>query len=122
MKGKASVGAVWVYIIACGDQVKVGISNDPEKRLKDMATGMPFRPVLFHKRLFSDRADAREIEKQLHWKFRANKSHREWFTVRAQQAKNALAAATLRRNEPGTASQRVAAIFEKMNEQPDMLL
>lgn len=119
MKVKSTV--VFVYVIACGDQVKVGISNNPANRLKELATGMPFRPVLFHKRAFETRADAREIEQQLHWKFRANKSHREWFTIRAQQAKNALAAATLRRNLPGTASQRVAAMFDRLKEQPDLL-
>lgn len=121
MRSKTETTLVWVYIIACGDQVKIGISNDPEKRLKELATGMPFKPVLFHKRPFENRADAREIEKQLHWKFRANKSHLEWFTVTAQQVKNSLKAAVLYRNLPGTASQRVTAMFEEMKAQPDLL-
>lgn len=113
---------VFVYIISCGDHVKIGVSNNPTKRLETMATGMPVRPVLYHAREFSSRADAMEIERQLPAKFRRNKSHREWFAVPAKIAKNMLSAAKLRSQDPRPAGRIVADIFEKLYAEPDLLL
>lgn len=47
---------VFVYVIASGDYVKVGISNNPQKRLAALSTGMP-------ERAFKIREERAEMER-----------------------------------------------------------
>ena len=102
----------FVYIIACGDHVKIGISHDPNSRLKDMLPAMPEPPHLFYTREFPNAETAFRIEKQMHAAFRTRRSRGEWFRVPATEARRRLR--SMREYDPAGASARVAALFDKM--------
>ena len=70
-----------VYIIAAGDYVKIGISADPRRRLKDMSTGMAEKPHLLASKAFPTGAMARTIERRMHWHFREFRERGEWFRI-----------------------------------------
>jgi hypothetical protein len=81
MPAPKSDGPTSVYIIACGGYIKVGLSNDPKRRLQDMRTSMPGRPRLIETRTLSCRADAKWIEGMVHWKLMPYRlrPRGEWF-------------------------------------------
>ena len=71
---------MYLYIIECKeplrDLYKIGITNDLEKRLKNIKTGNPY-PVKF---VFQqERNDASKIERWLHSQFNDNRMEGEWF-------------------------------------------
>lgn len=79
-------GPVFVYAIACGDCVKIGISNSPEQRLKTMLTSMSETPRLVASRQMPNRLHARRLEGIVHWrlmKYRV-RERGEWFRVHAK--------------------------------------
>lgn len=82
--------AAFVYVVACGDLVKIGVSYDPVKRLQSLRTGMPHRPYIVATRLLSKRKDAYALELRLHRLFHAHRSNGEWFRVNASVAAKAL--------------------------------
>lgn len=110
-----------VYVIASGDYVKIGYSVNPQTRLKGISSGMPEKPYLAGSRSFSDLATARYVEQALHWRFRANRTHGEWFRVAAQEACSALRGARARPNTPLEASKAIAAIFDAQYATPSLL-
>lgn len=52
--------------------IKIGTSNDPNKRLKELQTGCPFQLELIH-------TTKNYSEKELHEKFKEEKMNGEWF-------------------------------------------
>jgi predicted GIY-YIG superfamily endonuclease len=80
----------YVYIIASGDCVKIGVSNNPLRRLEDMFSGMPYPPLIVATRLFPSRERAFAMEKRLHQLFREHRTNGEWFRMSAQHAARAL--------------------------------
>jgi len=61
------------------ERAKIGLSNDPERRLKELQTGSPVPLELFAFQ-YSKRAKAREAE--LHKKFKNRHLHGEWFDLK----------------------------------------
>jgi hypothetical protein len=69
-----------LYIIGDGENIKIGISKQPEKRLKQLQTGHPLKlSLLFVK----ESKNARRIEKFLHDRLRQFKTKfkTEWFKL-----------------------------------------
>lgn len=66
----------WIYFIRCDDQIKIGISRAPRRRLNIMQVGNPTPLSL----LATMPADA-FTERRLHLKFSALRVRREWFTA-----------------------------------------
>lgn len=64
----------YVYFIAGGEFVKIGVAKDPHTRLKDIATTSPYPLTLlgFYPGTELD-------ERVLHTRFRKGRAHREWF-------------------------------------------
>ena len=67
-----------VYFIGCDDSVKIGISDNPEERLKQMQTGNPSELKIL-KTYHSD--DAEATEKALHRIFDDARIQGEWFSI-----------------------------------------
>jgi predicted GIY-YIG superfamily endonuclease len=109
-----------VYVVACGDSVKIGMSTDPNARLKDMKTGMPEAPYIVATRTLSSRALAHQMEKQLHWRFRARRAHGEWFRVPVQEAAKALRYEQFPAGSAAAAGRRIAEMFDRQYEEPTL--
>lgn len=68
----------YVYLLQCGAQYKIGFSNKPRKRLKQLRTGSPYPVFLIH----SIKTEFYQmVEKQLHHKFREKRGEGEWFRL-----------------------------------------
>jgi predicted GIY-YIG superfamily endonuclease len=73
-----------VYLVAdsMSNSIKIGISKDPAKRLKQLQTGHPHRLKLLHT-LCEEKYTAKQAEALLHkrfWGYRT-KSSGEWFNL-----------------------------------------
>lgn len=82
---------VFVYLIAAQSgredgPVKIGIAENPERRLRDLQTASPFPLVLIHTFAFPTRAIAREMESQFHTMEVARKAVGEWFSINPIEA------------------------------------
>ena len=77
----------FVYFITSEDKyVKIGIANDVEIRLKDLNIGNPIRLKVLYKFSVSSSL-VKKIENYLHYKFREDNIHGEWFNL-SQKIKN----------------------------------
>lgn len=83
--------AMGVYVIAAGaaGPVKIGISRDPRRRLKELQAHSPAR-LRCH--MFVRELDGRdrEFEAHLHATLNSHRLHGEWFAVSADQAEAAV--------------------------------
>ena len=86
--GKSPRGKGWVYMIAeiGTDLIKVGLSEDPSKRLKELQTGDPHQLIIEGQEWVHD---MQKTETQLHHALRQYKSPlgggTEWYSVRAEE-------------------------------------
>jgi hypothetical protein len=80
----------FVYLIAFGDFIKIGVAKNPTKRAAALRIGMPEPPVLFDTRRFPSRRHAFVCERILHHRFRERRAQGEWFRVSAVEATDAL--------------------------------
>ena len=86
-----------VYIIQCGEHVKIGVAKDPLKRLAEINTGTPVMATLFGRREFDGRLIAYNVESQLHRKFCHARANGEWFAILPEVAMAALIACRARK-------------------------
>ncbi len=83
---------VRVYVISGGEHVKVGISADPDARLRDLQVGNPLRlSVKFASRPVR-REFAERIERVAHSRLKPFKVSGEWFGCSVRDAVMALRA------------------------------
>lgn len=76
-----------VYFIRCcivgtGQEVgpiKIGVSNNPKKRMNDLQTSNPFRLEIVESVEFQNERQAFALEKKIHHKFRKKRLRGEWF-------------------------------------------
>lgn len=68
--------ADYLYILKCENEIKIGVSNDVEQRLKGVQTGNKNNVEIIH---FEERDDAYRIESLLHKKFKKFRKKGEWF-------------------------------------------
>lgn len=70
--------ADYLYLMRCGPYVKIGVSTQPDKRLREVGVGAPDQVTL----LGAWRHDqAWRIEETLHRKFAAARTQGEWFVL-----------------------------------------
>ena len=72
-----------IYIISDSENIKIGFSKHPKKRLKQLQIGNPNNLQLVYTK---PAKDAKKIEKHLHkilWQFRS-KYKSEWFTIKPE--------------------------------------
>lgn len=67
-----------VYVMKSGNAYKIGISENPEKRLKDLSIGNCTLDIIYASALIKN---ARAVELSLHRKFSDFAVGREWFVV-----------------------------------------
>ena len=65
-----------LYVLRCGDKLKIGITNDIESRLSSLQTGNPEQIVLEY---IEERLNPRKAEKWLHTQFAYCRIKGEWF-------------------------------------------
>lgn len=77
----------YIYVIAADESgpVKIGYSNDPSRRLKELQTGYPKPLSLWHQQEF-DQDQGKLMEQLIHKTLRLHRSHGEWFKLSVQQA------------------------------------
>lgn len=82
-KKPAAVKKHYLYAISNGDQIKLGMSSDVNKRLKAMQTASPAELVVLWKYYIANTpADAIKIEKMLHRACKEFHIRGEWFDNR----------------------------------------
>lgn len=68
----------YIYVIQCQGFVKIGIADNPKKRLSELQVGCPFKLELV--RAFASR-DPRRDEKSLHHSLGKHHERGEWFRL-----------------------------------------
>lgn len=66
----------YIYVLRCGNELKIGYSVDPAARLKVIQTSRAQEVILEWSR---ERSDATKLEKHLHRTFQRYKLGGEWF-------------------------------------------
>lgn len=66
----------YIYIISDGEQFKVGVSFDPDKRLRTMQTGNRRKLTLEHIEL---KNEPYKVEKVVHRQLQKYRTNGEWF-------------------------------------------
>ena len=70
-----------IYLLSSNGLYKIGISNKPEKRLKQLKTGNPnIQLVCYSQKVFF----AQWLEKHLHKLFSKDKVNGEWFKLKEE--------------------------------------
>lgn len=59
--------------------MKIGISSNPERRLKQISTYCPIEPKIFAKYGPVSESQAAAAERYFHEAYKENKSYKEWF-------------------------------------------
>jgi hypothetical protein len=79
---KKKVNFAYVYIIECGGLFKVGMSENPKKRIQNMLTSLPFKVDIVECIRFRSAYFARLAEKEIHLSLKNLSLHLsgEWFT------------------------------------------
>ncbi len=79
----------FLYVIAASENgpVKLGMSGNPERRLKQLQTGHAERLNLYHAEPVPEEK-ARIYERLLHKNIGHNRTHGEWFNITTSQAIN----------------------------------
>lgn len=77
----------FIYLIKCedSDNYKIGFSSNPEKRLKELQVGHPFKLNIIST---YDSIYYNEIENSLHNKYGYTKKTGEWFTLSLEDEMN----------------------------------
>lgn len=85
----------YIYVIGTENQVKIGFSKTPEKRLKQLQTGNMNKLQLFYKEEVQD-SKVRIIEHLIHRDLKDKKTRGEWFNISPQDAISHLQFAKIR--------------------------
>lgn len=72
-------GRFYVYALAASDRIKIGFSDQPNNRMREIQTGCPYPLLLLCTQEFDTENAARAREKELHNKFEQRRAHGEWF-------------------------------------------
>jgi hypothetical protein len=65
-----------LYVVSCGELLKIGVTNDIDKRIKSLQTGNPFPIVLEY---IEERYKPHKAETFLHRSFQDRCVSGEWF-------------------------------------------
>lgn len=81
-----------VYLISdeSNNCCKIGISKDPNARLKKLQTSNPSKLVLYFSHIFTDTGSARTIERQAHKKLEKYRMQGEWFAISIKHGQKVL--------------------------------
>lgn len=74
------------------DNVKIGVSKNPESRLKELQTGHSCKLKILESFPFASRLEAYDVEKRLHHRYRRHRLNGEWFKFGMYQEYKAMRA------------------------------
>ena len=77
---QARTTSLKLYIVTCGAAHKVGVSNDPQRRLQGIQVGCPWKAELVRIYNYRD-ADALCAERWIHITFSNYNTNGEWFSA-----------------------------------------
>jgi len=69
----------FVYAIECASKIKIGVSQNPDARLRELQVGSPKRLTLVDARDFTWREQALAVEKGIHLELAKQHESGEWF-------------------------------------------
>ena len=75
----------YLYLLQCGEHYKIGFSQTPRKRLRQLRTGSPHPIIVVHE---LRTAFYRQIEKKLHYKFADKRGRGEWFKLEPEDVQH----------------------------------
>jgi predicted GIY-YIG superfamily endonuclease len=76
----------YVYVIGGTEKpYKIGITNNPERRLKNLQTGHPFELKIHYKEEIPE-SQVRLIEQTIHKTIKYKQTHGEWFDISLEEA------------------------------------
>lgn len=76
----------YVYVIGSTEKpYKIGITNNPARRLKNLQTGHPSKLKIYHIEHIPD-DQVRLIEQTIHQTIKYKKTHGEWFDIELEDA------------------------------------
>jgi hypothetical protein len=78
-----------IYVMRCGDKLKIGVAKNVERRAKQLQTGNAEKILVEYKR---ERKDAYQLEKHLHRKFAHLRTSGEWFSSESLTLREIIAA------------------------------
>lgn len=79
-----------IYIIQADCYYKIGISDDPEKRLLQVSTGCPIPPTILATFKTKSRKQDEMLEYKAHKKFSKKRTNGEWFLLSEDELKEAI--------------------------------
>ncbi len=88
-------GPGFVYVMERAGHLKIGLSTDPEKRLRQIQTASPEPIALIATRQFANRLTAAAAERLLHKRFARKRHVGEWFNAEKHRVLAALQGSTL---------------------------
>lgn len=77
----------YIYIIRANGLIKIGKSSEPDSRVKQLQTAMPYEIELLFK-VQTD--DMTWLERETHWALQEHRIRGEWFDVTPEQAQAAI--------------------------------
>lgn len=72
----ANTKSTHLYVLRCGERIKIGVTSDIEQRIVSLQTGNPDKIELEY---IEERLNPHKAEKFLHRHFQKNKVSGEWF-------------------------------------------
>ena len=76
----------YLYVIGSTEKpYKIGITNNPDRRLKNIQTGHPKKLKIHYKEEIPD-SQVRLLEQNIHRVIKRYQSHGEWFDIDLEQA------------------------------------
>lgn len=80
----------YVYAIAGAGKIKIGITREPDRRLRGLQMMCPVELDLVCHRLFPTSVLSGQVERMLHVKFQAHRWRGEWFNIPREVAAAAI--------------------------------
>jgi len=98
-----------VYVIASeGGMCKIGKANDPQKRVRELSTGSPYRLTVAHTFPLESQFRCFEVERAAHERLAEKRMSGEWFNVTADEAADAVRAEIAKLDQSNSVDRRPA--------------
>ncbi len=83
----------YVYVISCRrlERLKIGVADDPGKRLRELQVGSPAELTLAHTQAYAERRDAVAVCEELYRCFAEKRDRGRWYRLTLEQVRHGLA-------------------------------
>jgi hypothetical protein len=85
-----SGAGTYVYVISCTlERVKIGVADDPRKRLRELQVGSPVELTLAHTQPYAERRDAVAVCEELYRCFAGRRVRGSWYRLTLAEVRQA---------------------------------